>query len=78
MLTLDQKTATLSIIARMNSNEQRIDAMQVARVFNQCYIDNVDWHEFSFYLDELRTRKILTLDHSRKMLDKFTCYKLNK
>ena len=55
-MTLEQKYNTLLIVA---ASKRRLDALTLMRLYQQIHDETINWHEFSYYLDELHTRKIL-------------------
>ena len=68
MLTLDQKTKTRHIMI----NIQIIDAIQLSLAYSRDHGEHIDWHEFSYYLDELHRAGCLEISQPGGM----TQYKL--
>jgi hypothetical protein len=69
-LTTLEKAGVLQLLPQMT----KIDAMQIMLEFKKAYDIRKDWHYFSNYLDELRTKGILKVVKPGGM----TGYALNK
>lgn len=52
-----QKAKLLEILPKMI----RINAHECAEAYRKEYDKRIDWHEFSYYLDELYIKKILKI-----------------
>ena len=71
-MTTLEKAGLLAILPKMTG---RIDAIQCAGSFNAIYKTELDWHEFAYYLDELRRKGILIQVGKRAGFEQ---YQLNK
>lgn len=58
-MNTEDKNITLTLIKQMSDRREPINAMTLARKFNQFTGKHTDWHEFSFYLDSLYNQKFL-------------------
>lgn len=58
-LTVVQKAVTLELVAKMDTHGKRIDSITIANVYRDETGECIDWHEFAYYLDELRNKGIL-------------------
>lgn len=60
-LVMAQKKVTLDLVVRMDVLGKKIDAIQVANAYRDATGEYIDWHEFSYYLDELERKGILRI-----------------
>lgn len=51
------KAALLSLLPKM----AKIDAVQCQIKFREEFGEDIDWHEFGYYLDELRAKGLLVI-----------------
>lgn len=72
-LTIEQRITASEVLTDFHTEHKIIDAMTVAREFNRRTGQHVDWHEFSYYLDEMYCSKKLIISKPGG----FVQYKLN-
>lgn len=70
-LNIWQKTFSLEYIVQHPGS----DAIQVMRHVNKLTEDSIDWHEYSYYLDELHTKGVLVV--TGHQFDGMTQYKIS-
>ena len=75
-LTIEQKAIAIEEVAIMSRKGEHIDAMTLARTFNRTNGTALDWHEFSYLLDELNTKGIVRYACARRN-DGLAAYELN-
>lgn len=56
-----QKFAAKKMIEDMANAGEKLDAMTAARKFAQEFDVRIDWHEFSYLLDQLHTQGSLSI-----------------
>ena len=56
-MTKEQKAAALLLLLVV----RKIDAMQLSIAYREYYGVHIDWHEFAYWLDDLRARGFLTV-----------------
>lgn len=56
-MNLEQRAAAIALLP----NIRKLDAIQFSRAYKEAYKVMIDWHEFSYLLDELYRKGILEI-----------------